>query len=282
MVTTNLKSCLYRGYVRHRRKSPKHAFTYSSSWVYLDLDEVEGIIDSSWLLGRRRFSPAAFRRSDHLGSTDTSLQSSIRELVEQKTGQIIDGPIRILTQLSHFGVYFSPINLYYCFDRDDELVVQVAEVSNTPWNERHYYVLWAGNRVDGSQDRYSHAKEFHVSPFMGMDSTYQWKTAAPGDECVVSLGCDRDGKRIFQALLRLQSVPLTNHALLVSLLRRPIAAVHIVGAIYFQALRLWMKRCQFFPRPNPAPLPTTIDPDPEAASREAMPCGPAVSRKAGV
>ena len=101
---------------------------------------------------------------------------------------------RLLTQLRHFGIYFSPLNVFYCFDEDDESsVAVVAEVSNTPWNERHCYVLWEGNRLPNSVNRYSHPKAFHVSPFMGMDSEYQWRVPPPGDSLDLSIGCIRRG-----------------------------------------------------------------------------------------
>ncbi|TWU55569.1 hypothetical protein Poly59_18690 [Rubripirellula reticaptiva] len=176
--------------------------------------------------------------------------NTVYDFVREKTGLRLDGPVRLLTQLRHFGVYFSPINVFYCFDQHESLVAQVAEVSNTPWNERHAYVLWEGNRRPGSAERYSHAKEFHVSPFMGMDSQYEWRIGSPGEKLNLSLGCDRQGDRIFQADLQLNRIAMTDGQLIRGMVRRPIAAAHIISAIYFQALRLWMKKCQFYPHPQ--------------------------------
>ena len=245
-----MHSCLYRGPVRHRRLSPAHRFEYSSSWAYLDLAEVDEVLRSSFFLSGKRFAPASFRRADHFGDPSLSMVESVYQFVEQKTGLLLHGPVRVLTQLRHFGIYFSPINVFYCFDEHESLVALVAEVSNTPWNERHCYVLWEGNRLAESVGRYSHGKEFHVSPFMGMDSQYEWRIRPPEDKLHLSLGCRRDGDRIFQADLKLNRSPMTDSQLLRTLLRRPVAAAHVVGAIYYQALRLWMKKCQFFPHPT--------------------------------
>jgi DUF1365 family protein len=245
-----MHSCLYRGPVRHRRLSPAHRFQYSSSWAYLDLAEVDEVLRQSFFLSDKRFAPACFRRADHFGDPSLSMVDSVYQLVEQKTGLLLGGPVRMLTQLRHFGVYFSPINVFYCFDERESLVALVAEVSNTPWNERHCYVLWEGNRLADSAGRYSHGKEFHVSPFMGMDSQYEWRIRPPGDKLHLSLGCQREGDRIFQADLHLNRSPMTDGQLLRSMLRRPVAAAHVVAAIYYQALRLWMKKCQFFPHPK--------------------------------
>ena len=248
-----MRSCLYRGHVRHRRMSPAHRFQYSTSWAYLDLAEVDDLLRTNWCLSNKRFAPASLRRVDHFGDPELSMTDSVHQFVEQKTGLEVRGPVRLLTQLRHFGIYFSPINVFYCFDDQESLVALVAEVSNTPWNEQHCYVLWEGNRLVHSAGRYSHPKEFHVSPFMGMDSQYQWRIQAPGDKLHLSLGCDREGDRIFQANLHLKRSPMTDGQIVRSLLRRPVAAAHIVGAIYYQALRLWMKKCQFFPHPHPSP-----------------------------
>lgn len=233
--------------------SPAHRFQYSTAWVYLDLAEVDEVLRTIWCLSDRRFAMASYRRVDHFGDPDLSMTDSIHQFVEQTTGIPLRGPVRLLTQLRHFGVYFSPINVFYCFDDHDSLVAMVAEVSNTPWNERHCYVLWEGNQLANSASRYSHPKEFHVSPFMGMDSQYQWRIREPNEMLHLSLGCDREGERIFQANLHLKRSPLTNGQLVRTLLRRPVAAAHVVGAIYYQALRLWIKKCQFFPHPRISP-----------------------------
>ena len=120
--------------------------------MYLDLDELPELLRSRLLLYAARFSPGSFCRDDHLGDPATPLAEAVRDLVEAETGERPEGPIRLLTQLRRFGYYFSPLNLYYCFDRGGEDVeAVVAEVSNTPWLERHCYVLWQGNRVGPSE-----------------------------------------------------------------------------------------------------------------------------------
>ena len=268
-----MHSCLYRGHVRHRRVSPEHRFQYSTTWAYLDLSEVDQLLRNTRLLSGKRFAPAAFRRVDHFGDPQMSMSDAVHQLIEKQTGIRVDGPVRVLTQLRHFGIYFSPINVFYCFDERDALAALVVEVSNTPWNQRHCYVLWEGNRVAGTSTRYSHPKEFHVSPFMGMDSQYQWRIRVPAEALHLSLGCDREGARIFQADLHLKRSPLSDGQIVRSLLRRPVAAGHIVGAIYYQALRLWMKKCQFFPHPRTSrnsSLETTSTVDPPATKSQVV------------
>ena len=136
-------SRIYEGRVRHRRFSPaRHRFGYGLSLLYLDLDELPQLLRGGHCLFRSRFSPGSFCRDDHLGDPGTPLADAVRELVVAETGDWPEGPVRLLTQLRRYGYYFSPLNLYYCFDPGGQAVeAVVAEVSNTPWQERHYYVL---------------------------------------------------------------------------------------------------------------------------------------------
>lgn len=139
-----MHSCIYVGQVQHRRFNPtEHRFRYGLNLVYLDLDELPRLLSSGLFLFSSRFSPGSICRDDHLGNPATTLAESVRELVATETGVVPDGPIRLLTQLRRYGYYFSPLNLYYCFEQDGVHVeAVVAEVSNTPWRQHHYYVLW--------------------------------------------------------------------------------------------------------------------------------------------
>ena len=245
-----MHSCLYRGHVRHRREDPEHQFQYSSSWAYFDLSELDQVLSKCRLLSGGRFAPISFRREDHFGDLKTGLDASVREKLQQETALELSGPIRLLTQFRHFGVFFSPLNIFYCFDEDERLRAMIAEVTNTPWNQKHTYVLWDGNRVDGSNSRYAHPKDFHVSPFMGMDAEYHWKIPTPSEVLSLSIGSVRQGKRIFHADLNLQRVPMSDQQLFRNVCRYPVATLQILGAIYAQAFRLWMKKCQFYPHPQ--------------------------------
>jgi DUF1365 family protein len=220
--------------------------------MYLDLDELPQLLRSRLFLFSARFSPGSYCRNDHVGNPATPLSDSVRELVMAETGVRPEGPIRLLTQLRRYGYYFSPLNMYYCFDRDGRHVeAVVAEVSNTPWLERHCYVLWEGNRV-GPADRFRfrHPKGFHVSPFMDMDFDYHWRLNEPAETLKVYLANHRGDERVFVADMVLHRRPLTRGQMLLTWLRFPWMTAQVVFAIYYQALRLWMKKCPYFPHPK--------------------------------
>jgi hypothetical protein len=146
-----MESCLYEGYLQHRRLSPtEHIFRYTLYLVYLDLDEVPTVLGGGYGLHRATFSPASFLCRDHAGDACVPLADGVRNLAEEGTGWRPAGPIRLLTLLRNWGHYFfCPLSLYYCFDSAGQTVdAVVAEVTNTPWQARHWYVLWQGNRID--------------------------------------------------------------------------------------------------------------------------------------
>ena len=132
-----MHSCLYQGNVQHRRLGPvEHAFRYGLYLVYLDLDELPMLLEGGYGLSRAAFTPASFRRADHLGDPQVPLTDAVRGLVQERTGWRPVGPIRLLTLLRNWGYYFNPLSLYYCFaPGTEEVEAVVAEVTNTPWRE---------------------------------------------------------------------------------------------------------------------------------------------------
>lgn len=261
-----MQSCIYEGHVVHRRARPvSHAFRYSLCMLYLDLDEVARLLAAGWL-SSRSWSLRSFLPSDHRalacrsgsGEPQQRLAQRVHRVVLDHTGVHLAGPVRLLTQLRQFGYYFSPLNLFYCFDHDEILQAIVAEVSNTPWREQHLYVLWAGNRSDvGSQPEHVHAhqKDFHVSPFMPMQVEYDWRILTPGESLSVAIASrDEQGDSFFSAAMNLARRPLDRATLRRTALHYPWMTAQVVAAIYWQAAKLWWKKCPYYPHPQPSPM----------------------------
>ena len=159
------------------------------------------------------------------------------------------GPIRLLTHLRYFGHCFNPVSFYYCFDAADQRVETiVAEITNTPWAERHSYVLDA-SQSGGPIKRFAFDKDFHVSPFMPMDMQYDWRFNEPARHLFVHLQNFREGEAVFDATLSMKVRPLTAAALVGLLLGFPFMTVKVVAAIHWQALKLWLKRTPVYDHP---------------------------------
>ena len=247
------KSAIYSGRLRHRRMQPTpHQFSYRLFMMYLDLDELPGLFRKRWLWSARRPALARFRREDHFGDPGQPLSESVRELVRGETGVAPKGPIRLLTHLRYFGHVFNPVSFYYCFDKEDRYVETiVAEVNNTPWGERHCYVLpQSMNRGTGNHGRYCPDKVFHVSPFMPMDIDYDWRFNQPDEVLTVHMENMRRGDKLFDATLVLQRREISSGALARVLALFPLVTVKVVFGIYWQALRLWLKSVPVYDHPD--------------------------------
>lgn len=252
-MNATFSSAVYEGIVRHRRHAPHpHAFRYRMAQLYLDLDEVDRVFDRRWLWSSKRRNLAEFRRSDFLGDPSQSLSDAVRERAAGVLGRRPQGPIRLLAHLRYAGVSFNPVSFYYCYTVDGTaLDCIVAEITNTPWKERHAYVLPVeAAMAHGRALHWSFAKEFHVSPFIDMARDYRWRFTAPDEHLHVHMDVMREGEREFDATLHLQRRPLDAISLRRVLWRYPLMTAHVLGAIHWQALRLWLKRNPVYDHPS--------------------------------
>jgi DUF1365 family protein len=246
-------SAIYQGRVQHRRHTPvEHGFEYRLFMLYLDLDELPDVLDCSVLWSAKRPALGWFRDRDYLDGASGKLASRVRRWLKARTGRASTGPIRLLTHARTFGFVFNPVSFYYCFDpRGERVETIVAEIDNTPWGERHHYLLAETDNLGTPEQKcFEFDKAFHVSPFLGMRQRYAWSFGEPGSKLWVRMQNLEADRLVFDATLALERCEMDGKSLARVLASHPLMPARVVGAIYWNALRLALKRAPFHPHPR--------------------------------
>ena len=248
--SNGLRSAMYEGVVAHTRfgPGPTHSFSYRVAMPLLDLDEVEDVMGLHPAWSASRAAPVRFRREDFLGDPAQPLDGAVRDVVSERTGRRPEGPVAMLANLRTWGWLFNPISLYFCANVADPagdpgpISSLVAEVENTPWHDRHAYVV-------GPPGRHRFAKELHVSPFLPTGLDYQLRYTPPGERLTVGLDALLGGRRLFAATLFLRRRAIDRTALGRLLWNYPAMTHRVTASIYAQAARLRLKGSPFFSHP---------------------------------
>ena len=232
-----MNSAIYNGFVTHTRIAPvRHSFRYRVFSLLLDLNEIDAVASRSRIFAHNRRGIVSFWDKDHGNGRP------LREWLDATllgAGIAATGPAHVLCYPRLFGFVFNPLSVWFCHDRDGALAAIVYEVHNT-FGERHAYVLPAS--TNGDTINHGCAKEFYVSPFLSMDCDYAFRILAPDKNVLIAIRESEHGNPVLHAAFSGERQPLTDGNLILALLRHPLMTLKIVGAIHFEALRLWLKR----------------------------------------
>lgn len=241
----NVSSALYSGEIEHRRLYPvRNVFSYSVCYYFLDLEEIPGLFRIPLLFSYNKPGILSFWDKDYLNS------ESIRALIKEQTHQTSSGPIRLLTNISYFGFCFNPVSFYYCYNNHGtSLEYIVSEITNTPWGEKHSQVFTC---TENDKNTFKFLKNFHVSPFMPMTLDYTWVFERPDVKLnILMQNRDRgESTLLFDSNLKLERKNFTVKNVLSVFIRFPFLTFKTMLAIYFQALKLYLKKVPFHSHPS--------------------------------
>lgn len=249
------RSALYRGTVRHARLRPvQHDFVYNIFFGMFDIDELDRLDQNLRLFSHGRFNLFGFDPTDHVPDDGGPIRPWIEGVLADAGVDLGGGRIQLLALPRILGYVFNPISVWYGYDRSDRLRAVVHEVRNT-FGDRHLYVVPIRSEADLNHD---FDKQMHVSPFNPMDQSYAFTMNSPGERIAVGIAESDSEGVLLRAGLSLSRLEMSDRNLARLFISHPLVTLKVVGAIHWQALRLWLKGAKFHHRPTPARLDTTV------------------------
>jgi len=251
-----VNSRIFTGTIRHRRSQPRvHEFRYDIFMLYLDLDEVSWMSQRVRWFSYNRLNLFSFYDQDHMDRCAGSTKNKVMAFLRRSGVDIPEAKIFLLTNCRVLGYVFNPISFYYCHDLNGALSVVVAEVNNT-FGEQYLYVVrdvsGINTQTTGAFKSARIPKALHVSPFISMDASYEFHISPVTKNLTVGIVEYEADKHVLDAQLRGQEVPLTTSSLGRVFLQYPLICVKTIFSIHSQALRLLLKRLQFYRQPSPS------------------------------
>jgi DUF1365 family protein len=247
-------SALYAGTVMHQRYKPRrHALRYRICWMLFDLDDFPSRLR---LFSHNRFNLISFDDRDHLDGSAGNLRGQVEAAMASAGLQPDGGPIRLLCMPRVLGHAFNPITVFFCYRRDNTLTAMLYEVHNT-FGGRHSYLIPVEDPA-AKTIRQGCGKAFYVSPFNHMAMTYAFRVLPPGESTAVVVHADDAGGRVITASFAGRRTRLSDAALAGIVLRHGMLSLKVLGAIHWEAAKLWLKGLRPQPRPAPPDNPVTI------------------------
>jgi len=232
-------SKIYTGKVIHKRFKPKeHYFKYNVFSLLIDLNELEEINKYIKFFSYNKFNIISFYDKDHGDRDGSSIKLWVKKNLRNIGIMTEDISIKLLCYPRIFGYVFNPLSTYFIYNKHSELISIFYEVKNT-FGEQHTYIFKA---QDEKTVQNKCKKKFYVSPFIEMDCEYHFKTLNPREQLSVVINQnDKDGKLLFASQDGI-SKDFNNKNLILSYLTHPLMTFKIIGAIHYEAFKLWAKR----------------------------------------
>ena len=243
-------SALYPGHVTHHRLRPRdHRLTYRTGSMLIDLDELAALHGSLKLFSVDRFNLISFHARDRGDGSGRDLKAQVEAKMRAAGVEPDGGPIRLMTMPRWLGYAFNPLSVFFCHRRSGELTAILWEVDNT-FGGRHGYLLPVDG-IENGEVLQSCDKAFYVSPFMDMELTYAFRVRPPGDLFKLVIDVSDAQGRLLTARHLARRVELNDRALLRLFFAVPFGALRVIAAIYWEALKLWLKGVKLTTPPAP-------------------------------
>jgi len=231
----------------HNRLAPKpHRFNYNVFMFYIDLDEISELTKKLAFFSHNRFNYFSYRDSEHLQLNQSVVESTKANIINYIKQNGVDdsiGKIMLLTNLNVLGYNFNPVSFYFCFDKNNQPLCSVAEVSNTFREMKPYFL--GKNCLNESNFKLHVIKHFYVSPFIDHDANFDFNLMIPSEKLNIRIDDYKNDKRFFISTVTGVKKALSNGNLAWYALRFPLITVRIITLIHWNAVFLWLKKVHF-------------------------------------
>ena len=232
-----MNSCIYNGVITHKRFKPvKHFLKYKTFSFFIDLDEIEKLDKDNLIFSYNRFNIFSFYNKDHGERDGKSLKVWILDNLRKFNIDENVNKIKLLCYPRIFGYVFNPLSIFYCYE-NNLLKAIFYEVKNT-FNEQHTYIFKTNSNEKIEQKC---KKKFYVSPFMDMDTYYDFKLLYPDEKLFVSIKQFDEEGDILTAVQTGERKEFNFKQFVINFFKYPLMTVKIISAIHFEALLLWKK-----------------------------------------
>jgi DUF1365 family protein len=243
-----MESCIYKGFVTHRRFTPiRHFFSYKTFSILFDLDELGELNKQISFFSLNKFNLFSFYNKDHGERDGSDLKKWVKEIFKKNNLSLNITKIKLLCFPRIFGYVFNPLSVFYCYE-GEKLKAILYEVKNT-FNEQHTYIFL----VDENSEIISQncSKKFYVSPFIEMETFYNFRLNEPDQNLKIFIKQTNNLKeKVLVACQIGKKQVLSSKELLINFFIHPLMTFKIITAIHFEALRLWKKGAIFQKRVN--------------------------------
>ena len=241
-----MNSCIYNGIIKHQRFTPiKHSLNYNTFSLFVDLDEIESLTKNISIFSLNKFNIFSFYNVDH-GARDGSLLKDwvLKNIKKFNISNNIT-KIKLLCYPRIFGYVFNPLSIFYCYENNDLRAI-FYEVKNT-FNEQHTYIFKVN---DNEKIEQKCKKKFYVSPFMGMETYYNFKLLDPKEKLSIFIKQTDGQETVLTATQTGDKKEFSFKQLLINFFKYPLMTIKIISSIHYEAFFLWKKGAMYRKRKN--------------------------------
>ncbi|MBT4879327.1 MAG: DUF1365 domain-containing protein [Alphaproteobacteria bacterium] len=244
------------GKIMHKRFFPReNFFNYKANYISFSLNHLNSLKKTFFSLNKFNFF--GFYFADYGQKNQENPKAWLNKiLTKHNINNIAD--IILVTQPRVFGYIFNPVSFWLCFNQNKDLIAVLSEVNNT-CKQKHSYLCYNKDLAPIKDNEWLTAdKEFYVSPFMKIEGEYKFKFTITEKKYNFFINYIVDKKLKLATSLKCELKPLTNNNIILSILKLPFTSVQTIFLIHYQALKLFLKKIQFYKCPDKLKINLTI------------------------